>query len=395
MGICAYRESQSSTQPHRRNTKASVQLQPTLSYLENSELSEVSTSPAHFSTVVGTKDFSVERLIGSGGFGRVYCVEHLSSGKHFAMKVLKKEQLQQLNQLAHTLNERKVLGNSTSPFIVKLHYAFQTPDRLFMVMDYARGGELFTHIRRLGRLPEDMARFYAAEILLGMDWLHERGIIYRDLKPENVLLDADGHIKLSDFGLSKLGLIQERYTFSVCGTPEYMAPEILEGGGHDRAVDFWGLGTLIYEMLAGMPPVSHTERRNKQAILKTIKNSKLSIKTWFSNEAGDLITKLLHPKVSATQAARRLTSAAKIKSHAFFSSINWTNLAAKQVEPPYQPKVNEDVVGSQSEIEDFEGEELAEVIASGFAMKFDNFTFRESMRLSVSTVGQNTSITSK
>mmetsp|Transcript_29244 Transcript_29244/g.52258 ORF Transcript_29244/g.52258 Transcript_29244/m.52258 type:complete len:299 (-) Transcript_29244:326-1222(-) len=292
--LCAY--SKSNTAPPV-DKKPSTQLQPALSYLENSELSEVSASPAHFSSIVNTKDFLVEKLIGTGGFGRVYCVQHLNTGKHYAMKVLRKERLKQLNQLAHTLNERKILGNAASPFIVKLHYAFQTPDRLFMVMDYAQGGELFMHIRRLGRLSEEMTRFYAAEILLGLDWLHQRGIIYRDLKPENVLLDAEGHIKLSDFGLSKLGLIHERFTFSVCGTPEYMAPEILEGGGHDKAVDYWGFGTLLYEMLAGMPPISHKERRNRKVILQTIKGAKLVLKPWFSAEVSDLITKLLHPKV--------------------------------------------------------------------------------------------------
>jgi serine/threonine protein kinase len=358
--------------------RTSGNLVPALSYLENSEVSEVSTCPYHFSTVVTSSDFAVEKLIGTGGFGRVYCVQHLSTGKYYAMKVLKKELLKQLNQLAHTLNERKILGRSASPFIVKLHYAFQTPERLFMVMDYAQGGELFVHIRKMGRLTENTTRFYAAEILLGLDWLHERGIIYRDLKPENVLLDHEGHIKLSDFGLSKLGLASDRFTFSVCGTPEYMAPEVLEGGGHDKAVDYWGLGTLIYEMLAGCAPIIHQDRRNRRVILQTIKNTKLDMKDWFSAEATDLITKLLHPKVANRQRSRRLTNVTRIKAHPFFGAINWTDLANKAVEPPYKPSISEERMPIHMDIADFEGEELSEVVSSGLALKFDNFTFKGS-----------------
>jgi serine/threonine protein kinase len=372
--VCAYSKPQTSPLLESKFSEGKV---PILSYLENSDVSEVSMCAAYSSTEVSSNDFSIEKLIGIGGFGKVYCVEHLSTGRHFAMKVLEKKQLKQLNQIAHTLNERKILGNTTCPFIIKLHYAFQTPARLFMVMDYAQGGELFSHLKKWGRFPEGLACFYAAEILLGLDWLHERGIIYRDLKPENVLLDLQGHIKLSDFGLSKLGLTGETYTFSVCGTPEYMAPEVLEGGGHSKAVDYWSLGILIYEMLAGQAPVVHEDRSNRRVILEAIKKHKLLCQPWFSAEATDLIVKLLHHKVTITQPSRRLTCPSKVRAHPFFNRINWTELEAKQTEPPYKPTENEELATRPLPMDDFVVE--SDVASSG--LRFDNFTFRESAQL--------------
>lgn len=176
--------------------------------------------------------------------------------QYYAMKVLKKANLLERNQIDHTKTEREVLQNVSSPFLMKMHYAFQTEDKLYMVMDFLNGGELFYHLRRELHFDEDRIRFYAAEIILGLEALHQNGIIYRDLKPENILLDEEGHIRLTDFGLSKQGIFKqnEDQTFTICGTPEYLAPEIIMGEGHGKAVDWWSLGTLIYEMLVGRPP---------------------------------------------------------------------------------------------------------------------------------------------
>ena len=154
------------------------------------------------------------------------------------MKSLRKDMLEERNQKVHTKTEREILGEVNCPFIVQLRFAFQTADKLYMVMDFINGGELFFHLRRCTKFPEDRTRFYAAEILAALEYLHSRGIIYRDLKPENVLLDSEGHIKLTDFGLSKKFFSGEKKAFSFCGTPEYLAPEILKGTGHDQAVDF-------------------------------------------------------------------------------------------------------------------------------------------------------------
>jgi serine/threonine protein kinase len=353
---------------------------PTTSYLEATDV-EVTAEQEHFSTEVTAQDFGIERVLGIGGFGKVYLVEHLSTGKKFAMKVLSKMLIKQLKQVAHTVNERQILSKNTCPFLVRLHYAFQTPDRLFMVMDFAAGGELFMHIRESNHLTEERTKFYAAEILLALDWLHRKGVIYRDLKPENVLLDKDGHIKVSDFGLSKVGLNDSRQAFSICGTPEYMAPEVLEGEGHDKAVDYWSLGSLIYVMLSGTSPFLHSDRENRRAILTNLKNTKVLMKPWFSADAANLISRLLTVAVRTTQPSKRLTDAAMMKKHAFFAGIDWRSLELRQVEAPFIPVIDNGVSAyfdpeCTNEAIDATNEELQGVLAGGFALKFDNFTFR-------------------
>lgn len=269
-----------------------MDIRPASSYIESPE-TDVSCEPEHFSTTVTAQDFSIERLLGVGGFGKVYLVEHISSGKKYAMKVLSKKLVKQLKQITHTINERQILSKNSCYFLVRLHYAFQTPDKLFMVMDFAAGGELFMHIRENNYLTEERTKFYAAEILLALDWLHRKGVIYRDLKPENVLLDKDGHVKISDFGLSKVGLNTSKQAYSICGTPEYMAPEVLQGEGHDKAVDYWSLGSLIYVMLSGTSPFMHADRENRLAILGSLKKTKILMKPWFSVDAINLITRLI------------------------------------------------------------------------------------------------------
>ena len=170
------------------------------------------------------------------------------------MKTLKKDMILRKGQTTNTKVERMILERLNHPFIVKLHYAFQTPERLYFVIDFLNGGELFFHLRKEMKFNEDRTRFYAAEILLALECLHSNGIIYRDLKPENVILDSEGHIKLTDFGLSKLQITGDKMAYTFCGTPEYLAPEIVKGVGHNQAVDYWSLGLMIYEMLSGINP---------------------------------------------------------------------------------------------------------------------------------------------
>ena len=170
----------------------------------------------------------------------------------------------QRNQKIHTLAERKIMENMRSPFIVQLHFAFQSDSRLYLVMDFMIGGQLFFHLRREKRFDVDKTRLYAAQIILALEYLHKKNIIYRDLKPENILVGADGYLKITDFGLSKVVMVGEKsYTF--CGTPEYLAPEIYQNKGHDADCDWWSLGALIYEMLSGAPPFYS---KNKQQMLQ-------------------------------------------------------------------------------------------------------------------------------
>lgn len=189
--------------------------------------------------VINKNHFKIVKLLGTGNFGKVFLVEKKDTSELFAMKILKKKLIEENNQRIHTITERKVLEQLKCPFIVKLFYAFQTHSKLYLILEYLNGGELFFHLAQQVVFSELRARFYIAEILLGLEYLHSHGVIYRDLKPENVLLDSEGHVRLTDFGLSKNDIGRENpkaYTF--CGTAEYLAPEILKNLGHDRAVDF-------------------------------------------------------------------------------------------------------------------------------------------------------------
>lgn len=244
---------------------------------------------------ISISDFHVEKVLGEGAFGKVTLVTKKDTGQLYAMKSLRKDMIEQRNQKLHTQTEREILGEVNCPFIVQLRFAFQTTDKLFMVMDFVNGGELFFHLRKDLKFSEERTRIYSAEILTALEYLHKQGIIYRDLKPENVLLDSDGHVKLTDFGLSKKFFSGEKKTYSLCGTPEYIAPEILKGIGHDQAVDFWSFGALTYEMLSGAPPFYN---RNKDIMFKDMLTKPVVIKAHFSPEAADLIRNLLQVDVS-------------------------------------------------------------------------------------------------
>ena len=285
---------------------------------------------------VSLKSFDILKVIGKGSFGKVFQVR-LKDGKEiYAMKVLKKSVIKNKNQVEHTKTERSVLGRVDHPFIVGLKYAFQTREKLYFVLDYCPGGELFYHLGKAKKFSEDRARFYAAEITLALEYLHKKGIVYRDLKPENVLLTEEGHVRLTDFGLSKEGISQaDRGAQSFCGTPEYLAPEILNRTGHGQAVDWWSLGALLYEMLTGWPPFYC---RDQERLFNKIKKSAVDIPPNLTPDTADILQKLLQkdPK-------RRLggdsTDAEAVKKHPFFQSIDWDKLYRKELPVPYLPEV--------------------------------------------------------
>ncbi|CAG9324813.1 SGK2_2 [Blepharisma stoltei] len=283
-----------------------------------------------YSSHLSPNDFKIEKVIGKGSFGKVLLVTKKDTGNYYAMKVLRKQLIEQKKQISHTLAERYILEGVKSPFIVQLRYAFQTSDKLYMVMDYMKGGELFFHLRKEGKFSEDRAKFYAAEILLAFESLHNAGVIYRDLKPENILLDVDGHIKLTDFGLSKV-TDSDKKAFTFCGTPEYLAPEVLKNEGYDKAVDFWSLGVVLYEMIAGEPPFY---AENRVELYKMILNTPVRMKSRFSAQVTDLLRKLIEIEVSL-----RLSNVKEIKKHPFFQGIDWDALSKKGMPAPFKPKI--------------------------------------------------------
>ena len=228
--------------------------------------------------------------------------------------------------------ERILLEKLNHPFIMKLEYAFQSKKSLYLITPFMPGGELNYHIYKENFFDENKAKFYAAEIILGVNYIHENNCIYRDLKPENVLIGQDGHIKLTDFGLSKLFSDFSCKTKSICGTPEYLAPEILFENGYGIEVDWWSLGVIIYEMLSGYLPFKIV--RNEK-ITKKVYQAKIKMFSHFSNQAKDLIKRLLviNPK-------KRLKFE-QIINHEFFKDINWEKMELKKIEPPFIPDVNE------------------------------------------------------
>eukprot|EP00442_Polarella_glacialis_P054919 CAMPEP_0115151986 /NCGR_PEP_ID=MMETSP0227-20121206/65913_1 /TAXON_ID=89957 /ORGANISM="Polarella glacialis, Strain CCMP 1383" /LENGTH=318 /DNA_ID=CAMNT_0002562551 /DNA_START=89 /DNA_END=1042 /DNA_ORIENTATION=- len=258
-------------------------------------------------------DFTLMKVIGKGSYGKVMLVGHKQEGEEivYAMKMLRKENVIKRNQVEHTKTERNVLEAVSHPFIVTLHYAFQTPKKLYFVLEYCPGGELFFHLSRAGRFSEGRCRFYASEILLAIEYLHRLNIIYRDLKPENILLDADGHVKLTDFGLSKEGIQDNFSAKSMCGTPEYLAPEILDKRGHGKAVDWYSLGALMYEMLTGLPPFY---TRDREKLFERIRRGELTYPTYITEE---------------------------VKCHPFFSGIDWTAIQQRRATPPFKPNVTQ------------------------------------------------------
>ncbi|KAH7819187.1 putative serine/threonine kinase [Monocercomonoides exilis] len=283
---------------------------------------------------VSPGDFIPIRTIGKGSFGKVLLVKKRETEEYFALKILRKDEIVKENQVQHTLTEKRVLQTLDHPFIVNLHFAFQTEKELFLVLDFVNGGDLYYHLKKEGTFSVDRCRLYAAEITLAFEALHNRDIIYRDLKPENVLLASDGHIALTDFGLSKTNINKHRMTNTFCGTPEYLAPEMLKPDGHGKAVDWWTLGTLLYEMLTGFPPFFH---ENTNEMFKRILYQQLQIPAELPRDAQDILIRLLD-RDPQRRLGGGIRDAADVKAHPFFASIDWEALFHKQITPPFIPK---------------------------------------------------------
>ncbi|XP_034673486.1 serine/threonine-protein kinase AtPK2/AtPK19-like [Vitis riparia] len=291
---------------------------------------------------VGPGDFEIMRVVGKGAFGKVFQVRKKGgpeisgdSDGIFAMKVMRKDTIISKNHMDYMKAERDILIKVEHPFIVSLRCSFQTNSKLYLIMDFVNGGHLFFHLYRQGIFSEDQARVYIAEIVSAVSHLHKSGIVHRDLKPENILMDADGHVMLTDFGLAK-EIDESSRSNSMCGTTEYMAPEILLSKGHNKDADWWSIGILLYEMLTGQPPFTHA---NRQKLQQRIIKEKVKLPSYLSSEAHSLLKGLLQKEPS-----RRLgsgpTGGDEIQNHKWFRSINWKKLEARELQPKFKPDVS-------------------------------------------------------
>jgi len=349
---------------------------------EAEALDEVTLPPPTSPHASSQHDFHVLKVIGKGSFGKVLLVSKKDTGELYAMKVLKKEALVKRNQVQHTKAERRILRTCDSPFIVRMHFAFQSADKLYLVLDYLPGGELFYHLKRERRFDEERVRLYAAELVLAVEHLHQRDIVYRDLKPENVLLDAQGHICLTDFGLSKEAVATGTRTQTFCGTPEYIAPEILQGHGHGKPVDWWSLGTLVYEMLVGLPPFYSTD---VNTMYDKILRGELNFPAYISSDARTLLTGLLQ-RAPEDRLGGGEADAEELKDHPWFDSVDWERVARREYAPAYQPQLDGmsdtshfDQVFTDMPVESLPdgGEPATPRTAAAAAPHFDGFAYPE------------------
>ena len=296
-------------------------------YTKKEEDYKLLENPILNNSTIGFNSFVIEDCLGAGSFGKVFKVRMKSNGQIYAMKVINKKFLMKNNQLKYAITECNVLKQATSPFILTLYYSFQTPENLYMIIDYCPGGDLNFHIVQ-NLFEEDEARFYIAELILGIEHLHGLDIIYRDLKPENILIYQDNHIKLADFGLAKEGVSDQQSTKSFVGSPAYLAPEILSRRGAGKSADIYGIGAVLYEMVCGTPPFFSN---NINILYKNISQSKLMLHDYFSDELKDLLTQLL-----CRDPYKRIGVLDKkvLKNHEWFKDIDWDKLAKKEIDPP-------------------------------------------------------------
>jgi len=278
-------------------------------------------------------DLKMHQTIGTGTFGRVRLCTWKPNGRVFAIKILKKSEVIRLKQEEHIASERSLLAMIEHPFVVKLYRTFQDTHFVHMLLEYVNGGEVFSHLRKAGRFSKEFTKFYSGQIILVLQYLHARQIVYRDLKPENLLIGTGGYLKITDFGFAK---IVEDNTWTLCGTPEYLAPEIIQSKGHSMGVDWWALGILMYEMLCGYPPFYD---ENPFGIYQKILVGKIDFPKHIDEYAKDIIKRLLvHDR---TQRLGCLAKGADdIKRHKFFRGVDWNALHSRRIQAPILPQVS-------------------------------------------------------
>ncbi|OXA41891.1 putative protein kinase C delta type [Folsomia candida] len=282
------------------------------------------------------EDFQFLKVLGKGSFGKVLLAELKDSDSYFAIKCLKKDVVLEDDDVECTMIERKVLlMGSKHPYLCHLFCTFQTESHLFFVMEYLNGGDLMFHIQQSGKFTEERARFYAAEIVSGLKFLHKKGVMYRDLKLDNILLDYEGHIRIADFGMCKLQIYLDRTADTFCGTPDYMAPEIIKGLRYNQCVDWWAFGVLLYEMLVGQSPFSGSD---EDELFWSICNEQVHFPRFLSKESKWILERLLE-KDSSRRLGMASCAYGDVSKQVFFNQIDWDKLEKKELEPPFRPKL--------------------------------------------------------
>ena len=285
------------------------------------------------SVKISYSDFEPLKLLGTGAFGKVLLVRYISNDKLYAMKVLSKSQLKLKKQEEHSKNERDLMVKLNNPFIINIKFAFQDESKLYIVSEFMQGGDMFYHIHHSTiNMTEDTVKFYIIELILGIEFLHKNNVIFRDLKPENILMDAEGHIKISDFGLSKILENPKDKAYTLCGTTKYLAPEILKNRGYDKSVDWWSLGCIYYEMLTGKIPFKIKNNKIDLSVFE----EKINFKENMNPLIIDLINRLLeiNPKKRIGYGEN---DSKQIKEHKYFSDVDWNKYMNKEIEPPFIP----------------------------------------------------------
>ncbi|XP_014219547.1 cAMP-dependent protein kinase catalytic subunit-like [Copidosoma floridanum] len=309
-------------------------------------------------------EFERIKTLGTGAFGRVMLVRHKQNSGHFAMKILEKKELVRTKQVEHTYNERRILQSIRFPFVVHLEHCFKDNSYIYMVLPFVNGGEMFTHLRKLGKFDENLSRFYAAQVALVLEYLHKCSLVYRDLKPENILIDNEGYVRVTDFGFSKM--IENR-TWTLCGTPEYLAPEIILSRGYSRSVDWWSFGVLIYEMNAGYSPFYSQE---PVKIYEKITSGKYRCPGFFREDLRDLIKHLL--EVDLTRRYGNLKAGPEdVKKHKWFQKTDWLGIYNREVVPGFVPACSSP--GDYSNFDSYDEQELKVNSHDRFAEEFKNF----------------------
>ena len=286
-------------------------------------------------------DYEIGETLGTGSFGRVRISKNKKTNEYVAMKIMKKVEILKSKQADHIANEIKILSMIDHPFVIKFDGFTQDEKYLYLALELINGGELFTYLRSVGRFPVDQARVYIAQVISIFEYLHSKNIIYRDLKPENILIHKSGYLKLTDFGFAK---IVEGRTYTLCGTPEYLAPEIILNKGHGKPVDWWTCGILLYEMIAGIDPFSDDD---PMMVYQKILKGKIKFPSGFDSNAKSLVKHLLESDL--TKRYGNLKGGVKdIKGHRFFKELSWEKLINMELTQPYIPKVK-----SASDISNF------------------------------------------